>query len=172
MKRAGIGVVACALMILSGPVGAQNQPAETVRATHGDWQVRCSATRADDCFMVARGFDIDGTPVVEMSLVKFGPDRSAAAGATVIAPLGTALPEGVVLQVDTGERRRFAYDFCAPAGCVANLALTDELIAAMKGGARARITVAPAARPEQPKTVGVSLTGFTAAYADLPEGGS
>lgn len=154
------------------PASAQQQGGqEFTQSVHGDWTIRCPSD-GQSCYMVSLGRDLDGAAIVEMSLVKFPPGKPAAAGATMVVPLGTALQQGVVLQVDSGDRLRFAYDFCAPAGCVANLALTPDLIAAMQAGTRARITVVPASHPDQTKTVGVSLSGFTAAYKALKASGS
>ena len=167
LKRWAIPAAGALLAIALPTPAPAKQASEIVRETHGDWTIRCAADAPEDCFMVSTGFDIDGSPVAELSLVKFLPGHPAVAGATVIVPLGTALPEGVVLQVDNGSRVRFGYDFCAPAGCIANLALTPDLVAAMQAGSRARVMVIPAGRPDTPKTIGVSLSGFTAAYRAL-----
>lgn len=140
---------------------------EFLRETHGDWDIRCATSDPERCFMVLIGTNAQGTPMVEISLVKFQTVGPSPAGTTVIVPLGTALPEGVVLQVDDGDRYRFSYEFCAPAGCVANLALTPELVIAMKGGFLATITFSAASDPETPVSVPISLQGFTAAYNAL-----
>jgi invasion protein IalB len=140
---------------------------ETVVATHGDWRVACSGETGRDCFMVQVANSADGTPLVEISIVPLTGDARAVAGATAIVPLGTALPEGLTLQTDTNEPLRYVYDFCAPTGCVANIALTPSQMQAMRAGAATRLTLAAAARPDEPVTAILSLSGFTAAYAAL-----
>jgi len=140
---------------------------ETVVSTHGDWRVACAGETGRDCFMVQVAESPDGTPLVEISIVPLTGDARAVAGATAIVPLGTALPEGLVMRTDEGERLRYVYDFCAPTGCVANIALTPSQMQAMRAGAVTRLTLAAAARPDEPVTATLSLTGFTAAYAAL-----
>lgn len=145
----------------------QTPAPESTVATHGDWRVACAGATGRDCFMVQIARGADGTPLVEVSLVPLTGDSRAAAGATAIVPLGTALPEGLGMQTDGGERLRYVYDFCAPTGCVANIALTPAQLQALRAGAATRFTLAAAARPDQPVTATLSLAGFTAAYAEL-----
>lgn len=140
---------------------------EVLRESHGDWDIRCNSARPDDCYMIQTAADDRDRPMVEFSLIRLEAGSPAPAGATAVVPLGTALPEGLLFQIDNGERLRFAYDFCARAGCVANLALTADQIAAMKRGLFAVITIKPAARPDQPISVRISLRGFTSAYGAL-----
>lgn len=153
---------------LTAQARAQEVPAgEFLRETHGDWNIRCASDAPEECFMVLVGTNAEGTPMIEVSLVKLRAAGPATAGTTVIVPLGTALPEGVVLQVDDGDRFRFSYEFCAPAGCVANLAMTPELVTAMKVGYEAIVTFAAASDPQTPISIPISLSGFTAAYNAL-----
>lgn len=163
----GVGTAGTASAQSAASPAPDNAAAEVIRDTFGDWEVRCDARNASDCFMILTGTDSNGNPMVEMSLVKFPPGNVAVAGATAVVPLGTALPEGLVLQVDEGDRLLFIYDFCTPAGCVANLALTADQVWAMKAGFQAAVTIASAARPNQPITVVLSLRGFTDAYNSL-----
>ncbi|NMM42888.1 invasion associated locus B family protein [Rhodospirillaceae bacterium KN72] len=152
--------------VCNASVAAEPQP-ETVRETHGDWAIRCSAARPGDCYMVQLGYDAAGNPMAEFSLVRFGEGRQAAAGATIIVPLGTALPEGLALSVDGGEVRHYIFDVCTPAGCAANIALPDAQVAALKRGARANIAFVPIASPDRTVSVSISLSGFTKAYEAL-----
>ena len=170
-RRAGtvISVVLAAIVLTwagRSAVAAEPQP-ETVRETHGDWTIRCSAARPGECYMVQLGYDAAGNPMAEFSLVRFGDGRQAAAGATVIVPLGTALPEGLALSIDGGEVRHYIFDVCTPAGCAANVALPEAQVAAFKRGARANIAFVPISSPDRTVSVSISLTGFTKAYEAL-----
>ncbi|MDF1748864.1 MAG: invasion associated locus B family protein [Alphaproteobacteria bacterium] len=142
---------------------------ERVLGQFGDWRVLCDSADNSACFMVLNGVDATGKPIVEFSLIRLHVDAKIPAGGTVIVPLGTALPEGAALQVDQGERLRYVYEFCAPAGCVANMALTVEQVQAMQAGSKATITIARAANPDKPIVVPISLNGFTAAYKALAQ---
>lgn len=172
LRRAcGAGVLA---LLAAQPLAATAQTAanngaaaERAVATHGDWRVICPTQPTEGCFMVQIANGPDGSPLVEVSVVPLSGDARAAAGATAIVPLGTALPEGLAVQTDDGERRRYVFEFCAPSGCVANIALTPTQLQAMRAGAVTRLTLTPAARTDQPVTATLSLRGFTAAYAEL-----
>ena len=161
-------VLAVTALVSTGQhaMAAEPQP-ETVRETHGDWQIRCSAARPGDCYMVQLGYDVAGNPMAEFSLVRFGDGRQAAAGATIIVPLGTALPEGLALSVDGGEVRHYIFDVCTPAGCAANVALPEAQVTALKRGARVTIAFVPISSPDKTVSVSVSLNGFTKAYEAL-----
>jgi invasion protein IalB len=163
-----IAAVLVAWGCLAGTAAARDQEArEFAREAHGDWTIRCAAATPDDCYMMQLGVDDAGNPVVEVSLIRFPTGQAAAAGLTVIAPLGTALPEGAILQVDGGPRVGVPYDFCTQAGCIANLALTEADVQAYKRGLAATVSVAPAQAPDRPVTIRLSLAGFTAAYDAL-----
>lgn len=170
MVRLVIGV-AMALLAFS-QAQAQTTPTaqkERVVGQFGDWRILCESADNSDCFMVLNGVDATGKPIVEFSLIWLQSDPNIPAGGTVIVPLGTALPEGVALQIDQGERLRYVYEFCAPAGCVANMALTADQVQSMQAGARATITIARAANPDTPIAIPISLNGFTAAYKALSQ---
>ena len=85
----------------------------------------------------------------------------------MVTPLGTLLPSGVVLQVDGGERRQYPFAWCSQVGCFARFGLDEPGIAGMKRGNGGKITLVSVGKPEQPVTLDLSLTGFTAAYDAL-----
>lgn len=139
---------------------------EVVRDTFDDWEVRC-APEGDECFVYQLANDPEGNPVAEFSLIRLPEAGEAAAGATVVTPLGTLLPAGLVLQVDTGEQRQYPYSWCSQVGCFARFGFSDDSIAAMKRGAVAKLTLASIVAPDQPVTLEISLKGFTAAFDSL-----
>jgi invasion protein IalB len=139
---------------------------EIVRETFGDWQIRC-APDGDECFMYQLALDTEKNPVAEVSLLKLPEVAEAAAGATVVTPLGTLLPNGVVLQVDDGEARQYPFAWCSQVGCFSRFGLAESAIEGMKRGKLAKITLISVAAPERPVTLDLSLTGFTDAYNAL-----
>jgi invasion protein IalB len=139
---------------------------EIVRDTFQDWEVRCSAD-GDDCFVYQIAHDENDNPVAEFSLVALEGAGEAVAGATVVTPLGTLLPAGLVMQIDGGEARQYPFTFCSPVGCFAQLALTEAMVASMRRGRIARLLVTSVGQPNDPVELDVSLLGFTAAYNSL-----
>ncbi len=147
--------------------GVQQQPTETVRAVHGDWEIRC-AGETDNCFMYQLLLDAEGTPVAEFSMIKLPIGSEAVAGATVVAPLGTLLTRGLTMRIDEGEATTYPFSWCTRPGCFARFGLTDLLINGMQTGGELRLVVFSIANAQAPVEVTASLNGFTAAFDELP----
>ena len=145
---------------------AANEPREIVRDTFGDWQVRCS-TVTNECFMYQLALDEGKNPVAEVSLLKLPQGGEAAAGVTVVSPLGTLLTTGVALQVDTNQAHQYPFNWCSQVGCFARFGMTQETINTFKRGKSSKLSLVSVAAPNRPITLNLSLTGFTAAYDSL-----
>ncbi len=145
---------------------AEPEVMEIVRDTFGDWQIRC-APDGNECFMYQLALDAQRNPVAEVSILKLPEEAEADAGVTVVTPLGTLLPQGVVMQIDGGEARQYPFAWCSQVGCFARFGLDEPGIAGMKRGNAGKITLVSVGKPEEPVTLDLSLTGFTAAYDAL-----
>ena len=132
----------------------------------GAWEMRCINTEAetDPCQMYQLLDDGQGAPVAEISLFRLPAGGKAEAGATIVVPLETSLPQQLTIAVDGGKARRYPYAFCNPVGCYARLGLTPADIKAFKRGNKAEITIIPALAPDQQVKLTLSLEGFTASY--------
>lgn len=139
---------------------------EIVKDTFGDWQIRC-APDGNDCFMYQLALDAEKNPVAEVSILKLPEAAEADAGVTIVTPLGTLLPPGVVIQIDGGEKRQYPFAWCSQVGCFARFGLTKPTIDAMKRGKGGKIALVSIGAPQQPVTLDLSLSGFTAAYDSL-----
>ncbi|SFF09766.1 Invasion protein IalB, involved in pathogenesis [Sulfitobacter brevis] len=140
----------------------QPYTAETI----GAWDMRCIKTEEekDPCQMYQLLDDGEGNPVAEVSLFRLPNGGKAEAGATIVVPLETALPQQLNIAVDGGKARRYPYAFCNPVGCYARLGLTAADVAAFKRGKQAVVTIVPALAPDQTVELTLSLEGFTASY--------
>lgn len=132
----------------------------------GDWDLACIKTDTDNdpCSMLQILTDESGNAVAEVSMFQLAGGGKAVAGATVIVPLETLLPAQLTIAVDGGSGKRYNYSFCNPIGCIAQIGLTAEDVAAFKRGNTAKVTLVPAPAPDQKITLNMSLTGFTASY--------
>lgn len=132
----------------------------------GAWEIRCIKTEEeqDPCQMYQLMDDGEGIPVAEFSLFRLPAGGKAVAGATVVVPLETALPQQLTITVDGGSARRYPYAFCNSVGCYARIGLTNEDIAVFKKGANATLTIVPALAPDQKVELSLSLKGFTASF--------
>lgn len=145
------------------------QPGERYsREVHGDWDMACvkTASGEDPCSMLQMLNDTEGMPMAEVSLFRI--DQSgggqAVAGATIIVPLETLLPQGITFAIDGSPGKRYSFTFCNPVGCVAQIGLTQGDVDAMIKGKEATMAIRPAQAPEQVITLNLSLDGFTSAY--------
>jgi len=140
-----------------------------VKETYGDWQLQCFRSEAeeDPCQMYQLLREEAGNPVAEFSLFKLPGDAEAVAGATIVVPLGTLLPQGLLISVDEGTPKAYNYSFCSMVGCFARIGLTQADIDAFKAGGEANLTIVPAQAPDQTVVIKASLDGFTKAYENV-----
>ena len=155
------------LLDLGEPVSQGPQLGERYsKETFGDWDMACIKTEQeeDPCSMLQIMTDAQGNPVAEMSLFRLPAGGQAVAGATVVVPLETLLPAQLTISVDGAGAKRYNYSFCNPIGCVAQIGLTEEDVAAFRRGAQATVSLVPAPAPDQRVDLTLSLTGFTTGY--------
>lgn len=137
----------------------------TVEA-HGDWKLNCirRANGGDPCTLNQPLFNADGNQVAEINVFGLPGGGEAVAGATILTPLGTLLPQGISLAVDDKPAKRYPFSFCTETGCVARAGLTAEDIDFYKKGAEIAVILVNAQNPGAPVELTVSLRGFTAGY--------
>ncbi len=130
------------------------------------WEVRCVKLEdgSDPCQLYQLLKDAQGTSVAEISMFALPEGGQAAAGATVIVPLETLLTANMTLAIDGAQAKVYPFTFCANLGCIARVGFTAEEVAQFKKGAKAVLTIVPAAAPEQKVELDISLKGFTAGY--------
>lgn len=137
----------------------------------GDWEIRCAKTDADQdpCQMYQLLKDEQG-PFAEISIFRLNDGTTkTVAGATVITPLDTSLPAGILISVDGKEEntRRYPYAFCSTVGCVGRIGMLQADVDAYKKGAKATMQIVPAVAPDKVAAVDISLKGFTLAFDKL-----
>ena len=157
---------------LGEPAVDGRQPGQTyVAKVMGDWESKCitlpEGQGDDPCQMYQLLKDDTGNAVAEISLGRLPEGSQAVAGATVVVPLETLLTQQLTIAVDGGQGRRYPFRFCAQPGCVANIGFTQAEIDNFKRGAKATLSIVPAAAPDQKVNLSMSLTGFTGAYDEL-----
>ncbi len=137
------------------------------KETIGAWELRCLKTEDpenDPCQMYQLMDDGEGVPVAEFSLFRLPGTGQAKAGATVIVPLETALPNQLTIRIDGGNAKRYPFAFCNQLGCYSRIGLTEADVNAFKRGANAVLTIVPALAPDQKVDLSLSLDGFTASF--------
>jgi len=162
-------LVACLGLAFTAEAGAQTQqpaqqPAQNnITRTEDikDWKLVCGTPANDPsgperCNLVqiisAEG---TGQRVLRVEVAK-GPQSTLIA---FTAPLGIFLPKGMEIAIDGGPSSAFAVEICQPQGCSAALNLEGDLLAKLKKGDKATLTIYDPRL--QPLAIPVSLSGFT-----------
>lgn len=137
-----------------------------VQASFDAWEQRCvrSEDGADPCQLYQLLKDPQGNAVAEFAMFNLPAGGQAAAGATVIVPLETLLTQNLQISIDGGKAKIYPFTFCSPIGCIARIGFTAAEVDQFKKGAKASITIVPAAAPDKKVVVDLSLKGFTAGY--------
>lgn len=84
----------------------------------------------------------------------------------VTVPTGRLVPPGIGLQVDGGKAQKLDYIICFPDRCIAEVQLSDQLVASFKKGQE--LTLTSVNFQNQPNPIKVSLKGFTGAFDGPP----
>lgn len=77
-------------------------------------------------------------------------------------PLGTLLPEGMSLRIDSGEATRLPYIFCNRIGCHIEVTVTDKFLNSAKKGSKIHVKFVDLGKRDI--EIPVSLSGFTKAF--------
>lgn len=157
-------IAALSIALSPLPVAAQG----AVKATHGDWQMRCdtpAGAQGEQCALV-QSVTADDRPNVGLTVIVLKTADKKSRLLRVLAPLGVLLPSGLGLRIDQAEVGRAGFVRCLPNGCVAEVVLEDQLVNQLKTGKQATFIIFQT--PEEGIGVPVSLNGFGPGFDALP----
>ncbi len=163
---------ALAALTLSGPAAAQDatQGEETVKETHGAWDVVCTGATPKQCTLRQIGKTADGKKALVVHIrkldgVKTQDGKTVPAAIQITTPLGTILRTGVTVKIDAGEPRTGAFEVCIPSGCIIRDPMSEEFLADLKAGKTASATFNLLQLGVV--RVSISLKGLTKAFGKL-----
>ncbi|WPE20280.1 invasion associated locus B family protein [Shinella zoogloeoides] len=84
----------------------------------------------------------------------------------VSVPSARLIPVGVQMQIDGGKAQKLDYAICMPDKCVAEVPLTDQVLASLKKGGELVLTSVNFQRAPNP--IKISLEGFTGVFDGEP----
>jgi invasion protein IalB len=120
--------------------------------------------KEEECRVFNFLVDQDGNTIAQLDMQFLSTGGKAVAGVDIATPLGSLLTAQVVLKIDAGKAKRYPYTWCDQQGCYARFGMTQEEIEAMKRGAKANVIISSVAAPDQPLSMDLSLSGFTAVW--------
>lgn len=151
---------------------ASQAPAQEARngATFGDWQLICEATGVNRTVCALRqtlSFSENGAFVAEVALRRVPSADDTRTVIVLSTPTGIFLPAAPGMAVDgSDETLPLEWRSCDANICTASRVLSDNEVAALRGGAELRMGYRPVNQSD-PVLFSISLTGVTAGLAAL-----
>jgi invasion protein IalB len=143
-------------------LGSECALAEASRQVIGDWVVTCTTATAGhkSCMMTQTlASEKLGKTV---SVFTVGRDHAGKLKASIRVPVGVSLPDGVLVDIASGDRFKVPYSACHRVGCFAPFDLSEPLLGKMRKATKISALVQSASR--QPLALNFSARGFPAAY--------
>ncbi|WP_455478359.1 invasion associated locus B family protein [Bartonella sp. B10] len=153
-----------AVLVLAGVIsiffGIQ-APANAKTLSQGWYKVCSKQHDVDICNTMNTIVSNTGQTLTAFNLVEIkGKQNEKRIGIQV--PTGRFLPEGVHIQIGDNFSKKVPYIICNGSSCIANDALDEKLVAAMKSGSKMVVTTINFRGSANP--IEFSLNGFTSAY--------
>ncbi len=178
VSRSLMMAAAAGALFLTGPVAAQ-QPAKPDAAkkaadaaeikNSSAWVKLCAKQKGDKkgdvCLTHHERFHpTTGQPLISAAIRQVAGNKQEVV--MVMVPLGRLLKKGLDLRVDEKKTIKMPYSFCTSVGCVAEIPVTPELLAAFKKGKELSIGTVDINQ----KRIGfkVALDGFSSTYSGPP----
>jgi invasion protein IalB len=164
----------CLWVVFSAAIwlfAASSQPAlaqGAVKATFGDWQIRCdtpAGAQSEQCALIQSVVAEDRSNAgLTVIILKTADQKSKLM--RVVAPLGVLLPSGLGLKLDNADVGRAGFVRCLPNGCVAEVVMDDKLLGQLKAAKTATFIIFET--PEEGIGFPLSLKGLGDGYDKLP----
>lgn len=172
-------VIGVAMLAVAGPAAAQIRPpgADTAPAPadqgrqFGDWRRQCDPPRngrPETCFILQKLVNKDNNQVIMTVAVAYLGEKQIPA-VVLTVPLGVFLPPGLNFAIADAPPVKVVVETCTEQGCRGGTPLSDEMLAAMRKGTKAEVTVViqPPDGKRRTLNLPISLNGFTAGFASL-----
>ena len=132
-----------------------------------DWQKICDET-TNICSIFSFGFDSEGNKKARVSLSLYGStDSKKVAEMTILSPLYSYLPHGLLIAVQNNEPIRHEFALCAKEGCLNFIPLQKEEVEMLKKEWNLMLAYQDYRNPNEKIILDVSLVGFMKAYDSL-----
>ena len=162
------GVAAAIIAMLSSVVQA-DEPERTIE-TYGGWELQCvrlpdTADGPVRACEIVQTMQLQGQsqPLTRLAIGRPAPQADLVA--VLQLPLGMWLPVGVTFDLGSEAGRHLAeLRRCLPMGCLAELALNDTILTALRQDPEGESAIEFAMQPDDPARVPLVHRGFAAAF--------
>ena len=144
-----------------------------VSETYQDWVINCQQLRQEDgaavrnCAMSQELRQASNNQLVLMVSIA-PPVNGNVPRATIVAPFGLDLSQGVGVVIDGNDIATVPFITCMPAGCIAEIDLEPAMLDKLQSGETAQVVLLPR-QSDKPLLLSISLAGFTNAWNRLNE---
>lgn len=165
--RAALSVMAVMLGAAAAPVSSFAQEAadggaQAAGAPRLGWYKTCSKQEDNDVCVVQNVVLAGGGQLVTgVGLITVS-GKINNKSLQVSVPPARLIPPGIGMQIDGGKSQKIDYLMCMPDRCVAQIPLTDAMVASLKKGTDLVLTSINFRRAPNP--IKISLEGFTGAF--------
>src|SRR5262249_9568009 len=147
----------------AGPGTPAPPPAQAAPEPRPTWMVNCNSVSGGyDCRASQTLFAQKTNQRILTLAVRTLPNAKSP-DLLIQGPLGIYLPAGISIQIGNDKPKALPVQSCDRSGCVAQSTMTDEEIAALRGGANLTVTMLDLKKA--PVKLQVPGLGFAAAYA-------
>ena len=155
------------LSIDDSMTGETQQTEPYIKERIKDWNLKCiePINSIERCEANQIIFNEKQQPVAEISIFKLPKGQVAAAAATIIVPLETVLNEGLILEMQDLEPKKYQFKFCNSIGCYSQIGLTNGELEALKSKGKASIFLKHLSSGDQQIIIPISLSGFTTTFS-------
>ena len=138
-----------------------------VKANYGAWQLKCGrapGAKNEKCALV-QSVAAEDRPNVGLTVIFLKSIDGSKRLLRVIAPLGVLLPTGLGLKIDNADIGHTKFLKCGKIGCIAEVAVTDDLMGKFRKGSTAVFIIFQT--PEAGIGIPIQLQGFHQGLASL-----
>ncbi len=138
-----------------------------VKANYGAWQLKCGrapGAKNEKCALV-QSVAAEDRPNVGLTVIFLKSVDGTKKLLRVIAPLGVLLPTGLGLKIDNADIGHTKFLKCGKIGCIAEVAVTDDLMGKFEKGSTAVFIIFQT--PEAGIGIPIQLQGFHQGLAGL-----
>ena len=155
------------LSIDDSMTGETQQTDPYIKERIKDWNLKCiePIDSIERCEANQIIFNQEQQPVAEISIFKLPQGQVAAAAATIIVPLETVLNQGLILEMQDLEPKKYQFKFCNSIGCYSQIGLTNGELEALKSEGQASIFLKHLSSGDQQIIIPISLSGFTTTFS-------
>ncbi|MGB8817131.1 MAG: invasion associated locus B family protein [Rhizobiaceae bacterium] len=158
LAAATIGMAGLAIT----PASAQDAAAAAAPAAPRGWFKVCAKQEDNDICNTQNIVTADsGQLLTAVSLIEVK-GKVTKKILQISVPTGRLIPAGIGMQIGQNKPVKVEYGICFPDRCIAEAALSNELIAGLKKGAD--LTLTSVNFQNKPNPLKISLSGFGAAY--------